>query len=165
MTKRVFGSLALALVLGATSVLFQSAAAHDYEHGDLTVMHPVARPSMGAAANSAVYLTIENTGADDRLVGVSSDVAERVELHTTVMEDGVLKMQELEEGVAVPAGEMAKLETGGNHVMLMGLSEPLQVDDSFMLTLEFENAGAIDVEVVVVHPNELGEATHMEGHD
>ncbi|MEM7123836.1 MAG: copper chaperone PCu(A)C [Pseudomonadota bacterium] len=165
MTKRILGSLALALVLGATYVLYKPALAHDFEHGDLKVVHPVARPSMGAAANSAVYMTIENVGAADRLVGVSSDVAERVELHTTVLEDGVLKMQELEEGIVVPASDNATLETGGNHVMLMGLDEPLRVDDKFMLTLEFEEAGPVDVEVYVVHPDELGEAMHMESHD
>ncbi len=167
----VRGAAVAALILtytgGALAIVFFAlpASAHDYEHGDLTIMHPVARPSMGAAANSAVYLTIENAGEDDRLVAVSSDVAERVELHTTIMEDGVLKMQEVEEGIAVPADDKAMLETGGHHVMLMGLAEPLRVDDSFVLTLEFENAGPIEIEVIVVHPEELGETMHMESHD
>lgn len=165
MTKKILGSLALALVLGAANVLFKPALAHDFEHGDLTVVHPVARPSMGAAANSAVYMTIENVGEHDRLIGVSSDVAERVEIHTTIMEDGVLKMQELEEGIAVPASDKAMLETGGYHVMLMGLDEPLRVDDSFMLTLDFEKAGPLEVEVIVVHPDELGGDMHMDDHE
>ncbi len=165
MTRKILGSLALAFVLSATSILMRPAAAHEYEHGDLMIMHPVARASMGVAANSAVYMTIENAGEHDRLIGVSTDVAERVEIHTTIMEDGVLKMQELEEGIAVPASDKAMLETGGYHVMLMGLAEPLQVDDSFTLTLDFEKAGPIEVEVIVVHPEELGDAMHMEGHD
>lgn len=152
-----------AVVAALCLSFFATAFAHEYTVGSLEIVHPVARPSMGAAANSAVYLTVHNDGDEDRLVGVASDVADRVELHTTVMEDGVLKMQALEDGVVVPADGDLMLETGGDHVMLMGLAEPLAVGDVFTLTLEFEHAGAIDIEVEVVDPSQLGEA--MEMHD
>ena len=160
MFRNCFMAVTLVIAVAAMPAL-----AHDYELGDLTIVHPVARPSMGAAANSAVYLTVVNGGQADRLTGVSSDVAERVELHTTVIEDGVMAMQPLDDGADVPADGELRLETGGIHVMLMGLDEPLRVDDSFLLTLDFEQAGPIEIEVFVVHPSELGEAMEMESHD
>ena len=108
---------------------------------------------------------VVNAGQADRSTGVSSDVAERVELHTTVIEDGVLVMHPLSNGAVVPADGELRLEPGGRHVMLMGLAEPLRVDDSFLLTLDFERARPIGIEVFVVHPSGLGEAMDMESHD
>jgi copper(I)-binding protein len=111
---------------------------------------------MGAAANSAVYLTIHNAGETDVLIDVYGPDADAVELHESVMEGEVMTMRHLEEGLEIPTGGDAELATGGHHVMLMGLAEPLHVGDTFPLILVFEKAGAIEVEVHVVDPGELG---------
>jgi len=152
MTHPIFASLLLAAALA----FGQAAHGHEYKEGDLEIIHPVARPTMGAAANSAVYLTIHNEGEADVLIDVYGPDADAVELHESVMEGEVMTMQHLEEGLEIPAGGDAELASGGHHVMLMGLAEPLHVGDTFPLTLVFEKAGAIEVEVHVVDPGELG---------
>ena len=111
--------------------------------GDLVVERPWARESV--TRTGAAYLTVRNDGdADDRLIGISSEVADRAELHESDMQDGVMRMRAVE-AVEVPAGGQAALEPGGLHVMLIGLKAPLEEGGSFALTLVFENAGEVEV--------------------
>jgi hypothetical protein len=94
-------------------------------------------------------MKIENHGhEDDKLVSAASDVAEMVQLHEHVMEDDVAKMREVA-AIDVPMHGTAELKPGGYHIMLMGLKEPLVEYGSFHLTLTFEKAGSIEVEVQV----------------
>jgi hypothetical protein len=132
------------------------AEAHEYQVGDIEIVHPVARPTMGAAANTAVYFTIKNGGEADVLIDASGPEADKIEVHESVMEDGVMKMQHLAGGLEVPAMGEVQLMPGGYHVMLIGVAEPLHVGDMFPLTLVFQNAGSLEVEVKVVDPSELG---------
>ncbi|MDE0334148.1 MAG: copper chaperone PCu(A)C [Defluviicoccus sp.] len=128
-----------------------SKAQQDGAHrlGPLTVEAPWARASAGAARAGAAYLRIVNAGAEtDRLLRASSPVAERVELHTHRMRDGVMRMRRIE-AVSVPGNEAAELKPGGDHVMLMGLTGPLKQGTAFPLTLSFEKAGKITVPVAV----------------
>lgn len=93
----------------------------------------------------AVYFMVENTGDEaDRLVAAASDAAGVVQVHETTMVDGTASMAEVE-GVDVPAGGSVTFEPGGYHVMLMEISEPLEVGSSIDLTLTFEGAGDVDV--------------------
>ena len=110
-----------------------------------------ARAAGGIGKSGAVFLMLENPGAaDDRLIDARSDVAKRVELHTHKdMGDGVMKMMHVEEGFAIPAGGAHALARGGDHVMLMGLTRDLADGDSFSLTLVFEKAGEIVIDVPV----------------
>ena len=149
------GALAIAVAAGAFALLSVSspqaqqhgAGAHNL--GDLTVEAPWARASAGAARAGAAYLRIVNAGArDDRLVGVSSPVAGRVELHTHMMRDGVMRMRRVD-GIPVPGHGSARLKPGGDHVMLMGLTDPLKQGGTFPITLSFEKAGKITVPVAV----------------
>lgn len=133
------------------------AHAHEFKIGDLEIIHPVARPTMGAAANSAVYFTIKNDGEADVLIDVYGPDADAVELHASVMEGEVMTMQHLAEGIEIPAMGEVHLSPGGDHVMLTGLAKPLNVYDTFPLTLVFQKAGAIEIEVYVVDPADLGD--------
>ena len=120
-----------------------------YRFGPLTIEAPWARASAGAARTGAAYLRIVNAGAEaDRLLGASSPVAERVELHTHRMRDGVMRMRRIAV-VSVPGNKAAELKPGGDHVMLMGLNGPLKQGGTFPLTLSFERAGTITVPVTV----------------
>lgn len=113
--------------------------------GALTVSAPKARvtiPSRPAAA----YFSVANAGGADRLVAASSPAFGRVELHTHLHQDGVMKMMKVE-AIDVPAEGEAALAPGGDHVMLFDAVEPLKIGDSFPLTLTFEKAG--DVEIMV----------------
>ena len=151
----VFSIAALVTALGTAS----AALAGDVVQGDIHVMKPWSRPLPPVSPNGAAYLTIMNMGgAPDRLVSVSTPAAERAELHTHSMEGGMAKMRRLE-SVAVAPGETVAFEPGGHHIMLMGLTEPLVDGKSFPLTLRFERAGDIEVEVMIMEPE--GGASHM----
>jgi len=143
------------------------ALAHDYKLGSILIDHPWARASIGQVKNGAAYFTVSNHGgAADRLLSVASQVAARSELHTHLMEDGVMKMRPLT-ALEVTPGEPAVLQPGGTHVMLMGLTAPLVEGERFTLTLTFEKAGSIDVEVAVESATARGsggESGHKHDH-
>lgn len=101
----------------------------------------------GKAENGAAYLTIQSPTAD-RLVSASSPVAKKAELHTMSMQGMVMKMRPIT-GLDIPAGQPVTLKPGGEHIMLMGLNQPLHEGQSFPLILDFEKAGPRTVTVTV----------------
>ena len=113
----------------------------------LEVTNAWARATPGKAENGAAYVTIESPTAD-RLVSASSPVAKRAELHTMSMQGMVMKMRPIA-GLDVPPGQSLTLKPGGEHIMLMGLNQPLHEGQSFPLTLDFEKAGPRTVTVAV----------------
>ena len=139
----------LAAACAATLILAGPVAAGDA--AKISVTDPYARSSSSMAKSGAVFMMIENTGAaDDRLVAASAPVAERVELHTHLEDgNGVMRMVEVKDGFGVPAGGDHALKRGGDHVMLMGLTEALEDGKSFPLTLVFEQAGEITIDVPI----------------
>jgi len=126
-----------------------AAAAQDTKIGDLLIASPWARATPGAAPTGAVYLRIENHGASgDKLVAAAAPVADSVMLHTQVVKNGVAQMRPVD-GIDIAAGTAAELKPGGSHIMLMGLHQPLRKSDVFPLTLTFEHAGKLEVQVYV----------------
>ncbi|MCU0983643.1 MAG: copper chaperone PCu(A)C [Acetobacteraceae bacterium] len=114
----------------------------------LVVHEPWARAAL-QGRTSAAYMTIENTTATlDRLVAATSPAARVVELHTHMMDGGVMRMRPVT-AIEVNPGEPAILRPGGLHVMLIDLTGPLQVGQTIPLTLRFEKAGEITVQVPV----------------
>ncbi len=108
---------------------------------------------MGAAGTGAVFMRLVNEGQQaDRLLGGRTDVAEVVEIHETVMEGEVMKMQMLAEGLEVPAQGQVVLEPGSYHVMLIGLRRDLAVGDQFELELVFAESGTLLVKPQVRQP-------------
>lgn len=131
-------------------------------HADITVSNPFSRASAPTAKAGAAFLTVTIDAGADKLIGASSPVADKVELHTHLMENGVAKMRPVEGGIAVTAGTPTALKPGGLHIMLIGLKAPLKQGDSFPLTLKFEKAGDVAVTVPVQGPGAMGP---MQGHD
>ncbi len=99
--------------------------------------------------NSAAYMAIKNANAADTVLSASSDVAQAVELHTVIEEDGVMKMRPVEGGIEVPGMGMQMLKPGSFHVMLIGLNRDLNSGDTFDVTLSLAKAGDITVTVQV----------------
>jgi copper(I)-binding protein len=95
-----------------------------------------------AGRTGVLYLTVTDSGAPDRLVAVSSPVAEQAELHETTMVNGVMQMRPVD-AVPVAPGQPATLAPGGYHVMLLRLKQALNEGDSFPVTLSFEHAGTV----------------------
>ena len=108
------------------------------------------RATPGGAPVGAGYLALTNRGAEaDRLIGGSSEVAARVEVHEMSMDNGVMKMRELAGGLEVKPGETVTLKPGGHHLMLMGLKHGLKEGERFKAQLEFARGGKTEVEFVV----------------
>jgi copper(I)-binding protein len=118
---------------------------------EITISDAYARSSGMKAKAGAAFFMIENSGdEDDRLVSAMSDAAKRVELHTHIEgENGVMRMVEVEEGFAVSAGGAHALARGGDHVMFMGLTAPFEQGNMLSVTLVFEKAGEMVVEIPV----------------
>lgn len=114
------------------------------------MIHDAYARASNTKAGAAFMQIINHSGEDDRLIAVSSSAAARTELHThKETGDGVMKMMHVEEGFAIPAGATHALQRGGDHVMFMGLSAPFEHGGTVTVTLVFENAGEITVEVPV----------------
>ncbi|MDA8585926.1 copper chaperone PCu(A)C [Rhodobacteraceae bacterium] len=117
---------------------------------EIMVMDAYARVGRPGAPTGAVFMMIHNMGAeDDRLIGASSSVARAAQIHATEVKDDIVRMRHLEDGVPLPAGKMHEFGRGGDHVMLMGLTEKLSDGDAVPVTLIFEKAGEVTVEVKV----------------
>ncbi|MFV0336404.1 MAG: copper chaperone PCu(A)C [Tropicimonas sp.] len=118
---------------------------------DIEIADAYARAAMPEAKAGAAFMHIVNTGTeDDRLVSANSDISEKTELHTHIdAGDGVMKMVEVEEGFVIPAGGEHVLQRGGDHVMFMGLTRPMNDGEAVSVTFTFEKAGEITVEIPV----------------
>jgi copper(I)-binding protein len=141
--------IANAIVLGLT-LLSGPAFAHEYKLGDISIHHPWARATPPGAEVGGAYVVILNAGATaDRLVSVTTPLAEAGEIHEMTMVEDVMKMRRLENGLEIPAGGSVELKPGGIHIMLVKLKAPLVENVPVMMTLMFERAGPIEVELVV----------------
>ena len=101
--------------------------------GDIKIENAWTRATPNGAKAGGAFLMVTNTGGEaDRLIAASSEV-------------GVMKMQQLEDGLALPAGETVELKPGGFHIMMMGLNKTIAEGDMVRISLEFENAGTVDV--------------------
>ncbi len=118
---------------------------------DITIEDAYVRSATPMAKTGAAFMIIHNDGtADDRLVAAATEIADVTELHTHKdMGDGVMKMMEVEEGFVIPANGMHALMRGGDHVMLMGLTRGLEDGETVNVTLTFEQAGDIELEIPV----------------
>lgn len=120
--------------------------------GELGVEDSWARPG-NAGANSAVYFQVNNPGDQaDVLLSAESDVAEYLELHMSMMsDDGTMSMQE-QESVPIPQNSSVMFEPGGLHLMLINLQTELNPGDEFPLVLRFQEAGPVEIVVLVREP-------------
>jgi copper(I)-binding protein len=131
--------------------LASPALANDYKLGALQIGHPWTRATPPTAPTGGGYLSIRNTGTEpDHLLSASSPAAGVVEIHQMKMEGNVMRMRELDGPLEIKPGETVTLAPGGMHLMMMGLKAPLKQGEKVPLTLVFEKAGKIDVELVVV---------------
>lgn len=116
----------------------------------IEIVEPYARSASPTAKTGAAFMQIVNHGEADRLTGASSPAADLVQLHTHMeSDDGVMKMVHVEEGFDLSAGGTLSLERGGKHVMLMGLTAPLEQGATVSVTLTFEKAGDMVLDVPV----------------
>ncbi|MCP8883282.1 copper chaperone PCu(A)C [Devosia sp. XJ19-1] len=122
--------------------------AHDITLGTLELKGPFARATLPNAPVAGGFVTIVNTGTeDDRLVSVTADIARETQIHEMAMEGEVMKMRQLADGVVIPAGETVALAPGGYHIMFMGLTQALVEGEKVPVTLTFEKAGTVTIDL------------------
>jgi copper(I)-binding protein len=138
-------SFLLILLLGLLAGVSASAA-----EPTITAEKAWARATTSAAATGVVYLSLADTGpAADRLVGVATPVAAHADMHIMVMEGNVMQMRPVD-AVDLKPGERIQFKPSGLHIMLTDLKRPLTRGERFPVTLDFEKAGKVDVEVLVL---------------
>lgn len=124
-----------------------AANARGYSVGSLKITAPWSRPNPPGAPTAIGYLTITNTGrSSDRLLGGTSPVVSKVEVHQMSMDGGVMKMRPVEGGLVIPPGQTVKLEPGSYHLMLIGPQRAFAVGERIPVRLRFEHAGEVAVE-------------------
>jgi copper(I)-binding protein len=132
------------------SLLIAPAHAGEVKAGDLVITQAWSRATPGGAKIGSGYLTIENKGsAPDRLTAVSADIAGKVEVHEMAMNNGVMTMRPLDNGLTIDPGKTVKLAPGGYHLMMFDLKAPLKQGDKLPVTLEFEKAGKVKLSLDV----------------
>lgn len=149
-----FTEIAFALVLttgaaigGLTSVVSGFAQTI----GNITISSNWIRATPPAARVGGGFLVVTNSAdTDDTLIGVEFSGAKKSEIHQMKMNDGIMTMRPLAEGIVVPAGGKIELKPGGYHLMFMGISEQLTDGQTFPVTLTFANAGKVTLDFPVL---------------
>jgi len=114
----------------------------------VSVEKPWSRATPPGAKVGAGFMQLRNAGAADRVVGASSPVAGRVEMHITVRDGDVMRMREVK-SFEVPAGGSFELKPGGAHLMLVDLKRPLKKGEKVPLTLKLGKGGELNVDLTV----------------
>ncbi len=140
-------SLAFALAGAALLVPPDFARAGDVTVGEIVISNPWTRVTPPGATVAGGFMTITNKGkAADRLVGGTSGIAGRFEVHQMTMEDGVMKMREVTGGLEIKPGETVELKPGSYHVMFMDLKSNPVEGTPVNGTLKFEKAGETKID-------------------
>lgn len=141
----LFATSALAGSLFATPVM-----ASEHDHFNVEVERPWSRPTPPGTPMGVGYLVIRNHGDRDvRFISASTSRARHVSIHETLMKEGVMRMQPLRDGLAIPAGKAVELKPHSYHLMLEKLKEPLKAGEEIPLVLEFEGAEAVKTRLKV----------------
>ncbi len=114
---------------------------------------------------TAGYLTIHNTSnSDTKLIAVSSSIAKRIEIHQISMNNDIMKMRPLKDGLIIPANAITYLKPGDFHLMFFSLKKQMTPMETHLINLTFQNLGTIAVHALV-KPSENGERLNHEKHN
>ncbi|MEX0605497.1 MAG: copper chaperone PCu(A)C [Marinobacter sp.] len=140
-------SFCIAVLLTAIAL---PSIAHDYREGEVEIAHPWSRPTPPGIMMGVGYMTIHNTGDSDIVLkSLETPRAARVSIHESMRKDGIMRMRPLEDGLTIPAGGSVELKPLSYHLMLEKLKKPLKVGERIPLTLKFNNAQVMEVELSV----------------
>jgi periplasmic copper chaperone A len=143
--KIPWAGCAFAALLAAAPVS-SAIAAKTVSVGSLKLENAFTRPTPGGSTVAVGYVTIVNSGSTpDRLVSASSDISAKTQIHETEMDNGVMKMAELPDGLPIPAGKSVALKPGSYHIMFVDIKHPVKPGEVIHATLTFEKAGKVDV--------------------
>ena len=142
------------LTLAAISLMGCSGG-HSHSGEGIEISNARINPPLPGQTTGVAFLRLDNHGEDDRLLAISSSISGRIELHTHLNDDGVMKMRRVD-GIALPHGEAVELKPGSFHIMLFEAAAAL--GDEAVLTLDFETADDLTVVAPIVLRGEIPEA-------
>lgn len=138
---RKTGSVLIAMVL--------TMAAGPILAGTFGVHAPMVRMVPPGQTVSAAFMILHNHGMQERtVIAVHSDVADAVELHNHIVEDGMMKMRRVD-AIVVPGHAEVVLKPGGLHIMLIGLARNLEAGKNVTLELEFADGERLSFQAPV----------------
>lgn len=147
--KKIFASL---LILAALTS--SQAIAHMHTSETLEIIHPWMWESIPEQKTAAIFMEIKNiSNKDDILLSAKSDSADRIEIHSVSLIDGVMKMRNLTDGLPLIHGETTILKPKDNHVMLFDLKQTFTAGEKVPFTLVFKEAGEVKIDVVIEKRN------------
>ena len=153
--RTIFRQIAASATLCLSSSLFAGSAADNLQAQDA-----YARAVPPGVSNSAAFLSLTNSSETDHaLVAAESDASKVVELHTHLMEDGMMKMRRVEK-IDLPAGETVRLQPGGLHLMLIGLTRQLSPGEDVQIKLVFEDGSRTSMKTPVKTVQQTMEHNH-----
>lgn len=161
-------NLCISVCLSIVSLGSLQGWAHEYRTGAISIEHPWSRATPPGAAMGVAYMVLDNTGNTEvRLVSAETPRAARVSIHRSHRVDGLMRMEHLPDGLVIPAGEKVELQPQGYHLMLEKLNGALKAGERVPMTLNFQGADPVVIELAVQAPGvekeESGDAGHHEG--
>ena len=148
-------------IISVTGLIMFALAQFSYAGDLIEIENAWVREVPPGSSVSAAYMTINNKGEEDKLVGISSDISENVELHTSEVDENGVATMDMIKILVIPSGKTIELNPGGMHIMLIGLKDRLVDKESVSLKLTFEKSGEIMIKAPVKKSNM---DTHMHSH-
>ncbi|WP_455482682.1 copper chaperone PCu(A)C [Bartonella sp. B35(2025)] len=146
--KKITKNTVLALIFAF--IALPTATAHQYQLGNIEIIHPWIRAIPNSTKVGSGYLYIINHGnTPDRLIAVSTSGVQTTEIHSMTVVNDIMKMEKIHNGIEIPGNGEIRLKPGGDHIMFMGLAQPFKPGDKINAKLTFEKAGTIDVDFYV----------------
>lgn len=133
---------------------------HDHSGEGIEISNAIIHPPLPGQTTGVAFLRLDNHGEGDRLLSVTSVASDRVELHTTMTEDDIMRMRRVD-GIDVPHGKAVELKSGGDHIMMFNAA--MALGDEVVLTLDFETADDLTVVAPVIARGDSGHGSHS-GH-
>jgi copper(I)-binding protein len=145
--------------------------AHDHGHSEkhksdsnVYVKHARVNPIFAGMPVTAAYFNLHNNSDKDlTLVAVSGSISERIEIHEHTITNGLMKMQEIANGVVLPAGEMTEFTPGGHHIMIMDMNQDIKEGDKIKLNLQFSDGSTEMITVTAKKPS-MDHSSHNDHH-
>ena len=152
----------LSLFWGSTATIAGAMDHKQHDSGDVMVEGAWIMAPPGP--NAAGYLQLTNKSDKAlKLLDADSDVAKKVELHTHLHQDGVMKMTRMDH-VLIDQNQTHQFKQGGDHVMFMGLKEPLEPGQVVVVELKFENHAPVTVKLPVLSMEEAAKMSSSHSH-
>ena len=153
------------VILGTLLIEIPSAFAEKNTFKTLVIQNVWIKDNPFNQPMTAGYLTIHNTSnSDTKLIAVSSSIAEKIEIHKMSIDNDIMKMRPLKDGLIIPANSTAYLKPGDSHLMFFGLKKQMTPMETYVINLTFKNLGTIAVHALV-KPSENDEKLNHEKHN